>query len=347
MKDKNEILAEIKSYLDDGLIKPEDLADLVPTQKYEQGELIASTATVETGRSNGGITAMFVVGGILLYGAIQAALAFSADFSSRGGWLIVAVINMLVGVAAWYLACKSRGDSSDVSKGLALSALIVGSFGVVAGWGALYVAIVSDMSNLDFLPGMFIASIFQLLCASSFIIFERIIDKHSLLQVGSILIVSSIATLVTACMMEADIDSGDPYVIAYLAFAGLLAALPRLAKSLYAGKEKVVERLDSLAVFFALVTLYVATFLTDTGLIWTVLLFAAVFGVYYLSVAIKRRSNLISASVFFILAVNTVAFKHFAGYAIAVALVLSAISIIGAAIVAVNLNNKYFKASGQ
>jgi hypothetical protein len=346
VNDKKELLEAIKSYVDAGMLSKDDLATLFPDAsplKPNSNVAVPSSAKSEK-TSATGVTVMFVVGGLLIYGAIQSMLGLmlgSAMFED--GALILAVINLMIGAVAWYLAYStSKKDDSDTNKGLTTAALVVGAIGVIAGWSFVLEAIGIFTENMGAIEFGFIGSVVALLGAASFIIFDRFLNKDGIAVIGLLCIVIAAFSFVHG-MMKGMRLSADVWVIVLLMLCGLTVAMPRLFRQLYDSRPEIAKSLNTIAIFLFLAITYVATFFNGSGLLWALVQFVGIFGVYYLSITTKSKNNLISASFFLIVGVNTLIYRYFSGYGVPLALMLSAASIIGAAMMTVNLDKKYFK----
>jgi uncharacterized membrane protein (DUF441 family) len=158
---------------------------------------------------------------------------------------------------------------------------------------------------------------------------------------GVLLCVASFPVLLFGMLQDADI-SLDVWAGILVSVAGLLAYAPRVVAKIMPDRQRIHNSFDSLAAFLALVVSYAASF-GDYPVLWFSILFAGVFGIFYLSIVSQNKNLLGSASFFLVLAVITISFRYFSGYGITTSLILAAIGLLGSAAIATGINKKYFK----
>ena len=336
MRDKQEILTEIRQALSSGVISEDDLRPLVVMQT---ASVVATTPSLRSSdklEKLSVVDVMFYIAGLILFAAI---MTFIAQSWGEGGAFLHIVLSAGIGAGMWlvaYYLIKSP-EQSDIRKGLTNSLLLTGSLSVIVGGYIVSNEIVAGFGNTNFI----VAAVTLVALSAAHIGFDRMIKRDFVLLVGTILGVAAFPVLLFELLQQADAPL-DAWCFIITIAAGVLAYATRVVAKFNTDRPNIKNALDPLAVFIALISIYIASFGELQGL-WLIVLICGVFGIFYLSIVTQSKELLGSGSFFLVLSVLTIVFKYFFGYDVTLSLIIAAIGLLGSAAVASTINKRYFK----
>lgn len=336
MRDKQEIIAELRQALASGDLTQNDIRSLID-QSPIAGEPITTTQhPAEKADRISTVDAMFYIAGIILFAAIISLIMQSWNDVSR---FVHILISAGAGIGMWLVAYMLKKDQqqNETRDGLINALLLTGSLSVMAGGFIIANEFSDNFEGISFIP-MAIALAFL---GATHIGFDRLIKRDLILLLGVILSVASLPVVLFSFLQDIH-ASLDAWCFVLVIGAGVLAISTRTVARMNLDRPKIRNALDSLAAFIALISIYIASY-GDYDALWLVVLIAGVFGLFYVSIASQSKQLLGSASFFLILTVVTIAFRYFTGYGITASLVLAATGLLGSAAIAASINKKYFK----
>lgn len=340
MKDKQALLTELQEALKAGTITDAEVRAMLAPEPVAPVPTVATQSPVQPAKPDklSAVDVMFYVAGIVLFSAIMSVIVQSW---SDGSAAVHILLSAGVGVGLWGLASyliRSKVQS-DIRSGLINSSLLTGSLSVITGGYIITNELIGGFDEVNYIP----AAIMLAVLGAIHIAFDREIKRDLILLLGVLLCVAAFPALLFGILKDAD-AAIDIWCVVVIIAAGLLAAATRVVAKMNPDRHKIRTAFDSLAVFIALASMYVPIF-GDYGVFWLVVLFAGVFGIFYLSIVSQSKQLLGNASFFLVLAVITAAFKYFSGYGVTTSLIVATIGLLGSAGVAAGINKKYFKSS--
>ncbi|HSX47287.1 MAG TPA: hypothetical protein VLF63_00790 [Patescibacteria group bacterium] len=339
MKNRQELLAEIKEALEAKVITESDINAFITPQSHS-AQIIENEATEPTNKPDklSAVDVMFYIAGLVLFSAIMSAIVQSWN----GGSAIVHILlSAGVGVGMWAIAYYLINNSiqNDIRKGLINSLLLTGSLSVIVGGYIITNELIGGFSEVNLIPGAIMLAVL----GSVHIGFDRLVKRDLTILMGIFLCVASFPSLLFGILQGGSVST-DIWSIIVIASAGLLAYATRVVAKITPDRQKIKSSFDGFASFLALATMYISSF-GNSGVLWLILLIAGVFGIFYISIVTQNKHLLGSASFFLVLTVITIAFKYFSGFGITFSLICATVGLLGSAAVASGINKKYFKQS--
>lgn len=336
MKNKQELLAEVKEALDTGIITAADIKDFIPEAGNSPDAVNTQPDVSPTSDKVSAVDVMFYIAGVVLYSAVMSIIVQSWN---DGSAFLHILLSAGVGVGLWstaYILLAGR-TLSDVRKGLINALLLTGSLLVITGGYIITNEIIGGFNDLNFIPGAIMLAVL----GGIHIAFDRLVKKDFMLLMGVFLSVATFPVLLFGFLKDASAPRDLWYIIVILS-AGLLAYATRVLAKVQPARSELHNIFDSFAVFVALISMYVASY-GDHGLLWLGVLVMGVFTLFYLSIVTQDKRLLGNASFFLVITVITVSFKYFSGYGATTSLVLATLGLLGSAAVASGINKKYFE----
>lgn len=324
MRTKDELLEEIRAALASGLLTPRDLAPFV-------GDSLSTTEAPARARlSVAG--SLFYVAGIILFAAVLSVIGQTWD----GGTALHLFLTVVLGAGLWVVAygLGKSPQASDLSRGLSDALLLTGSLLMITG-GYIVTNLFGRYGTLDF----FEASVALLVLAVLHLGVWRIIRRDLVYLISILLGVAAVGAVLFGMLREAD-ATGDIWALSVVALAGLLAWATRVVARLGKETAHMADAYDRFAIVLGLLTMYIASFGSYAWL-WYLGLAGGILCVYYLSIVSRQKILLGTASVFLTLVAITLSFRYFAAFGATTSLVLSALAILGVAVLASRLHKKY------
>lgn len=331
MDNKLKVLELISKGLDSGKITEEDLQSLLESRR-----LASSDSTQPTTSKVSAVDIMFYIAGVILFAAIAAMI----NQLWEGGIALRVGLSAGVGLAFWSIALilMRSTHKSDIKSGLTNSLLLTGSFSVIYG-GFI---ITSEFVNFNNQFHFYAVALTLLILGVIHMVFGQQIKRDILGLIGLILSVAAFPFAAAGIL-----ESIDPPMYVYsllIATAAItLAYSTRVTHKIGAISENSRNAFDPLSSFVALMALYIASFDSGTGIIWLLVLVAAIIGLFYFSITMQDKFMLGSGSFFLVLAIITISYRYFSGGNIAISLMISAVGLIGTAVMATTINRRYIK----
>lgn len=327
---KSTLLSEIKIGLNEGVITEKDLQRLLTTHSET-----SSTATENATAHLSAIDVMFYIAGLVLFGAIMALTAQAWD----GGAMTRILLTVGVGMTFWAIATYFIESKSkdDIGRGITHALLVAGSLSLSAGGFVIANEFVS-YNTFQFYASAATLAVLGLIHLA----FCWQIRKDAIGLIGTLLTVAAFPMLVFGLLSEAD----APFLTYWLVLAvssGLLAYASRIIARIGVTSEDMARAFDPLSTFGILGSLYAASFDSETGIIWLLVLLVGIIGLFYLSIVRQNKILLGSGSFFLVVTIITISFRYFSGYSAAASLLISACGLLGTAIVATHINRRYIK----
>lgn len=323
MLSKNELVDELKGALKSGLIERSELESLISTAP--------STSSSKELKKFSVVQGLFYVTGIVLFAAVLSVLAQTWS----GGTGLHIILTLVLGSVLWLVAYLIGSQQvSEVRLGLADSLLLTGSLLVVTG-GYVVINIFGGYDAVDFLQAAPVALVLAAVHVGLWMIVRR--DLPYLL--GVFLAVVAVGALTFEFLRELSVG-GDVVALALVLLLALLSWSTHTVASLSRKTAHLAGAFDNLAIVASLITVYIASF-GDLAWLWYLALAGGIIGVYYRSIVVRQRLLLGTASIFLVLLTITLSFRYFGEFGVTASLILSAMAILGVAMLASNLSKKY------
>jgi hypothetical protein len=337
MIDKQALLGQIRSGLTSGIITAADIQSLVPVdvQKAIQPSDIKSTTRHE---KLSAVDVMFYVAGLVFFSTIMSSIVQSWGAGSAVSHI---ALSSGMGIVLWavvYYLVKSS-HQNDVRKGLTNSLLLTGSLLNIVGGYIVINELINGYNEVNYIPGAFALASLAVLHFG----FDRLVRRDLTLYMSILLGVGSFPVLIFGLLKDSGLQP-DVWAGVVILSAAILAYATRVVAKIMPTRSKVQKAFDPFAVFVALTSMYIPGFGTY-GVLWTVMLIFAVFGIFYLSIVTQSKQLLGNATFFLVLSVLTVSFKYFSGYGVTASLVVATIGLLGTAAISASINKKYFRVS--
>lgn len=328
---RDKLLTLIKKGLTDNTITRDDLHQLL------KGDTAPSNDTSKDQKKPDASIAMFLVGGIIIYAAL---FAFNDQVFGRITVMPSAVLFIIAASVAWgiVLTNKTSADEQDpyMDGGVKMISLF-GSLSLITGASVLFISILETISLTESSSFLLMAAI-SLLIGALHLWFGKSSARLYSINIGTLLITGSFLAVIAAVFY--DVDSINFWVTVFILLSGILAALSRKISQLL-DTPSTSASMDSLATLIALGVMYIASFDDAVGFFWLLLSFISIFSLYYRSIQLQGKQFLGLASLFLSLIIITISFRYFSGAGITFSLLISAIGVIGTAVVANNINKKF------
>lgn len=333
MKDKQQLLAELKEALRSGVLSEADILPFVRTASTPQ--LGLPQTTLERPQPHSVVDVMFYVAGIVFFVTVMSIIVQSwSDENPLTNILLSAGTGALLWGIVYYLLKNQQ--QTDIRQGLTNTLLLTGSLLLIVGGYIITNEIVGGYGDVNFIP---IAVAFLLL-SGIHLAFDRLIRKDLLILLGVLLGVAAFTALLFGFLQQAD-AAMDIWAFVVVLSGGLLAYATRVVARVYPDRT-LTSRFDFIAAFIALGAMYMASF-GDYGVVWLTALIASVFGIFYLSIVAKNQQLLVSGSFFLVLAVVMLSFKYFSGFGATASLIVATMGLLGSAAIASSIHRRYFK----
>lgn len=336
MRNKQEILNEIREGLSAGIITEDEIRGLLMPAPVETPSK-PDEATAETKpKKLTAIDIMFYVAGILLFAAV---LSFIGQSWNEGGAFAHILMSAGLGATLWALAhyLSKSPEQTDVRAGLINTSLLTGSLLNITGGYIITNELIGGYDEVNFMP----SAIMLAIVGAIHISFDRVIKRDLVLLMGLLLVVASFPAFMFGLLQDIDVPL-DVWSLIMVGAALFLAFSTRVVATIDPTRQRVQRSFDGFATFVALLSMYIASF-GDYGAFWLTLLVTAVFGFFYLSVLARNKHLLGNASAFLVLSVITISFKYFSGYGVTTGLILATVGLLGSAALAAHIHKKYFK----
>lgn len=327
--DKQQLLDAITGGLRGGIVTKSDITGVIDKHSATNKADAVATSRVSA------VDVMFYIAGIVLFAAIIALIGQSWD----SGVGVRVFLSAGLGTAFWAIAIYliRLGNKSDISSGIINALLLTGSLSLIAG-GFIIANEFVDFDDVSY----YAASVTLLLLGILHVIFGWQIRRDLLVLMGVILGVAAFPTLVLGLLGETTV----PMYINSLVVAvsgGLLAYATRVVSWIGASSKGAAKVFDSLGAFISLMSLYVASYDDDIGLLWLLVMIMGIIGMFYLSIVKQDKLMLGNGSFFLVVAIITISFRYFSDYGVAASLFVGAIGLIATAVVATTINRRYIK----
>lgn len=334
MKSKKQLLADLQAGLDSGVLTEAEVGSLVPTAQPN-----TTTARVEPGRTSEKLSAvdvMFYISGIVLFATIMSLIVQSWNDANL---FIHILLSAFLGASMWAIAYHLIDNSphDDLRRGLTNALLLTGSLLVVVGGYLISSTLVDGFAE----AGYILTAVTLLVVGGLHIGFDRLIKRDLILLIGVFWAVASFPTLLLGILQDAQ-SPLSVWAIIVIISSGILAYATRVVAKMNPGRGKIHDAFDSFGAFLALVAMYIASY-GDAGVVWLVILIAAVFGIFYLSIVLQNKHLLGNGSFFMVLTIITIAFRYFSGFGVPFSLTIATLGLLGSAAIASSINKKYFK----
>jgi hypothetical protein len=360
MNAKEELIEELRNGLEYNIITSDEVLQLVNEKKQtadqasEGGpkvdpEKIYGNATEkaaeiektkhkeEKSRKINAADVLFFIGGLVLYGALMAALVPYWSDTNSG---MRVILTLGVGLAIWAITYMlDNGDEEgSTNQGLVNSFLFTGSLSIISG-GFIISSEIFVFENQEALSGAMVLLALGLLHLG----FDRVINKTLLAVMGAFLVVGSFPVAVSSILSNVAETVVDLWGLTWIASSYLFFLIGKALSDPNKGRGELMGSFSSIAFFFALLSAYTMTFASDLAIIWQIAVVGMIYVGYSLSISQKSRRYLVTSTLFLVLIVFNVSYRYFSGLGISVSLLLAAVAILGSASLAVNINNRYIK----
>lgn len=331
MKNKQEILKDIRQYIDLGILDKSDLMSFI--DKNQQG--LDNNHELKH-KHPSTVNAMFYIAGIILFSTIMSIIV---QFWETGNAFTHIFLSAIVGLLLWFLSYYliKMSSKSEIISGLANSLLMTGSLLIIVGSYITVNEIFNGYSQLNYMP-FSLALIFVGLLHISF---DGLIKRDLILLAGVFLMVSSFASMMFGILQESNFTADLWYVSLILA-AALLVYSSRVLVKIKPDRINLRKSFDFFATFVALVSMYIASY-GEFDVVWLIVLIISVFAIFSLSVIMQSRELLGIGSFFMVLTIITISFKYFSDLGATFCLIVSTIGLLLSAVIASEINKKYIK----
>lgn len=327
MKTKDELLQAIRGALANGIITHADIHQLLG----ENNAVHVAVAPTDSKKLSI-VGTIFHIVGVILFAAILSVVVQTWEAGAGLHVMLTAVLGLMIWAGAY--AVTRMPEQNELREGLASALLLTGSLLVITG-GFIVTNLVGGYGSIDFyeaIPAL-------LILAGLHLGFYYLIKRDSLFVIGVLLSVATVGSLVFGLLRDAEATM-DVWVVAWCLLAGLLAWVMNVLAGLSKASLHLKGACNKPAIVLVLLATFVASF-GELALLWYVVLIMAILGVFYLSIRSKERILLGTASLFLVLVIITISFRYFAEFGITTSLFLSAVGLLGVAVVASRISKRY------
>lgn len=327
MKTKDELLQALRDALTNGIITHADIHQLLGENKTVEAAVVPADS-----RKLSIVGTIFHIVGVILFAAILSVVVQTWEAGAGLHVMLTAVLGLMIWAGAY--AVTRMPEQNELREGLASALLLTGSLLVITG-GFIITNLVGGYGSIDFyeaIPAL-------LILAGLHLGFYYLIKRDSLFVIGVLLSVATVGSLVFGLLRDAEATM-DVWVIAWCLLAGLLAWVTNVLAGLSKASLHLKGACNKPAIVLVLLATFVASF-GELALLWYVVLIMAILGVFYLSIRSKERILLGTASLFLVLVIITISFRYFAEFGITTSLFLSAVGLLGVAVVASRISKRY------
>lgn len=323
MRTKDELLQEIKEAVDQGVITSGDVDAIFHRSTTEEHTEAPKKISV--------VQALFYITGIILFAAVLSVIGQTWEGGTALHLLLTVVLGSVIWVSAYMIG---QSEQTDVRQGMADALLLTGSLLMITG-GYIITNLFGDYGHVDFFQAVPALIVLAAVHAGLYYYVRR--DLVYLM--GIFLGVAALGSLAFGILRDAD-ASGDAVVVTLIALAGLLSWATHVISRTIKTATHLQAAYDKLAIVISLIAMYVASF-GDLSVVWYIALASAICGVFYLSIALKQKILLGTASTFLVIVTITVAFRYFSEFGTTTVLIISAFGISAVAVLASQLSKKY------
>lgn len=353
LMDSTEWLKVIKSAMDRGELSKSDLRSLVDEPHEDEPDRHSDSAQpadlslgsqpspAESGQQKTSKTKRSATNAIINVATVLVAVALLVFvYQGFDGAVMIGLVVYLLAISMWALGAVSKrsagNNASELS--LALSNSIIGTGSILVIWGAYQLSsgLFSDIS----LAG--VALVGSSVVTASYLAYFQLVREPLLGVVATIVGVTMVPAFIHLFLDEQAVGT-DWWIIIYALVGGLFMASSRIAEIFYPVAERKAPRHAIMAagLVFTLAIVYVGAQISDNGAVWLLLIPAALALLFYIS--ILRRSNqfLVIATIFLVIYLLRISFQFFSGYGISIALITSAMILVGIALAANHIKRTY------
>ena len=331
MDSKLKIIALIEQALSTGKITEDDLRLILARRQTTP----AQTSNKPHARLSA-VDIMFYIAGIVLFAAIIALINQLWD----DGIVVRILLSIGIGVSFWgtafYLLAASR--QSDIERGLINALLLTGSLTMTAGGFIVANEFVSYSRDFQFYATAATLAVVGMVHIG----FGWRIKRDLITLIGTLFVVMAFPSFMFGLLSGTDVSTVVNCLIVAIS-GGLLAYATRVVSWTGISSAQAGRAFDSLGAFIALMSLYIASYDKTTGGIWLLVLIASIIGLFYLSIILQDKLMLGNGSLFLVITIITISIRYFSGYGIPISLLVSAVGLLGTAIVATTINRRYIK----
>lgn len=327
---KTKLLTDISKALQSGVISKSDVLTILDGYSAEDN----APAKNSSNRVSA-VDIMFYIAGVVLFAAIMALVSQAWDSDAATRIFLSAGLGTIFWAIAIYLIQSSKTD--DIRSGMSNALLLTGSLSLIAGG---FIIASEFVSYIDF--HFYATSITLTFLGVLHIAFGRQIKRDLITLMGVLLAVAAFPSFVFGLFADADVPMFAYWLILAIS-GGVLAYATRVVSWIGASSPQAARAFDSLSAFGVLASLYAASYDSDTGVIWLLALIAGIVGLFYLSIIKQDKLMLGNGSLFLVITIITISARYFSGYGIATSLFISAVGLIGTAVVATTINRRYMK----
>lgn len=352
---KEQLLETITQAIADNVITPDDLEQFIiaPSMHYVEAKQIATSEAIapaatpvapeaihnvsDASHRLSAVEILFYIAGLILFAAIVSVIVQSwTDGNVFGHVLLSAGVGTLMWVTAFVLHNQRQ---TPIVEGLKNSLLLTGSLSLLFGGFIIANEVAGINSMFDFFPYALVFAVVGILHLA----FDRLVRSGLTLMLGILLLVMSFPVALFSFLQDANAPV-DAWAAVMLVSCVLLAAATRVVARIDSERSGIGHSFDSLAAFFALLAMYIASF-GENGIFWLFILIVSIIGLFYASIVRQEKSFLGSGSLFLIIAIITISFRYFSSFGVSFCLVMAAAGLLGTAAVATTINKTYFKTS--
>lgn len=343
MNAKDELLQTIRNGLANHVITAEDLRAFVAPEPVAINIELQPTAAAEPAanpKKLNIIDILFYIAGLILYAALMV-MAFQLG---KDVWIMRIIITLGVGLLIWGVVyiLGTQSTPSDMQRGLVNSLMITGSLAVISG-GIITANQVAGSTFSEAGLAMAVA-VALIILGAAHLVFDRLFRHIILVSLGVLLLSAAFPTVFVALLSNQEVPV-DVWTLIGIASGCLVWYGGILASETLPERAFLKDSFESFAAFIALGSIYYASLTSSVAALWEVVLPLAIYGAFFASIKRRSKNFLVTGALFLVLYLITISFKYFSGLGVAFCLILSGLSILATAFMAVNINKKYIKLS--
>lgn len=347
MIDIKEALARVKNGINDGEITRREVGeylDLKPILVASAGpdhaahdQMSSSPAESKPLLPKLPVTrGLFYVAAIIVYAAV---ISFMEQTATADAYAAYVLATAGIGAITW-LAVPTIKGATEVKDGLRSMLLLSGTLLITTGLFTITKTIDETLLNNSYIITGLLAT-----SAIIHIIYFRYIKDNLIYLASLVLATISFGLLSRTLLLDMPVRvSDDVLILSILTTFGLLSWLTHIGARLSQSTKHLAGAFDKLLIVATLITMYVAAFNSDTAKLWYMALILAIIAIYYLSIIAKQRILLGTASTALAITTITIATRYFSNYGISTSLILSALIIVGVALITTKINKRYLNA---
>lgn len=324
MRPKEELLQELKTAVDSGVVTRHDVDALFGQSSPDQSVPSKKFSVAHS---------LFYVAGIILFAAVLSVIGQTWE----GGTILHLLLTLVAGSLLWlvaYAVGKASSEDTDTRRGLADALLLTGSLLMITG-GYIVTNLFGAYGTVDFFQAAPALLILAVVHGGVWFVIRRDLVYLMAILLG----VATIGAVVLGLLRDMN-ATGDIWALAFIALFALLSWATHVVARLRPETAHLASAYDKLSITVGLLVMYIASF-SEAAILWYMALAGAIVGVYYLSIVARQKILLGTASVFLVLMTITLSFRYFSAFGVTTSLILSAMAILGVAMLATNINKKY------